>query len=53
MVCLFKKSIVESFDDEQGHQDEEAFTDKGVAMSNCNLSANLTAYQIGAGHQQA
>lgn len=50
---LFKKGVVKGFDDEKGHQDEEAFTDKGVAVPNCNLSANLTAYQIGAGHQQA
>jgi hypothetical protein len=49
--CLFKKSVIKGFDDEDGDQNEEAFTNKGVAMLDRNSGADLTAYQIGAGHE--
>ena len=48
---LLQESVVEGFDNEDGDQDEEAFTNKGVAMLDCNPGANLPAHQIGAGHE--
>ena len=43
--------VIEGFDDEDGHQDKEAFSNKGVAMFDGDLCANLPAHKIGAGHQ--
>ena len=48
---LFKKGIVEGFDDEGGYQNKEAFTYEGVAMLDCYLGPNLTAYKVGASHK--
>ena len=51
--CLSQIGVIEGFDDEDGHQNKETFSNKGIAMFNGDLSANLPTHQIGAGHQQA
>ena len=48
---LLQEGVVEGFDNEYGDQNEEALTNKGVAMLDRDPSANLTAHQIGAGHE--
>ena len=48
---LLQEGIVEGFDNENGDQNEEALTNKGVAMLDRNPGANLTAHQIGTGHE--
>ena len=46
---LLQEGIVEGFDNEDGDQNEEALTNKGVAMLDRNPGANLTSHQISAG----
>ena len=48
---LLQEGIVEGFDNEDGDQNEEALTNKGVAVLDRNSGANLTAHQIGASHE--
>jgi hypothetical protein len=47
-IDLLYESVVKGFKNEYGDQNEEAFTNKRVAMLNRNPGANLTSHQISA-----